>query len=306
MKKPGGAVEARSASEASTQLAIDWFRKALGQSAGDDRIARQANYLIGVGLAEQGNLPAAVAQLERTERLYPDSPEYIAALFQEADIYRRMGRHAESVAAYRRLMSAYVRLDEFHNPWISSPQIQSTIQGACRNYVKAGKYNTAVALAKSLAGPFPKAESLKLIAEIYRTWGDNLMDEADRLPPEKAEPRRKEARLRCAMRATAIRTLPAKCSPAATIRSSFGTAAAAYLAGHDFRSAANLLRMYLRNEARLHNAQALTDLGEAELSLGQMERAVRTLQECIQQHPRDVAIYRAGCWAAGHHCAWAT
>ncbi len=82
--------------------------------------------------------------MERTEKLYPDSPEYMAALFQQADIYRRMGRHEESVTAYRRLMSAYARLDEFHNPWISSPQIQATIQGACRDYVKAGKYNTAL------------------------------------------------------------------------------------------------------------------------------------------------------------------
>ena len=43
----------------------------------------------------------------------------------------------------------------------------------------------------------------------------------------------------------------------------------------------------------LRHAQALVDLGEAELSLGETERALQSFQECIQQHPRDVAVYRA-------------
>ena len=54
-----------------------------------------------------------------------------------------------------------------------------------------------------------------------------------------------------------------------------------------------MLRLYMHNESRLRHAQALVDLGEAELSLGETERALQSFHECIQQHPRDVAIYRA-------------
>jgi TolA-binding protein len=70
-------------------------------------------------------------------------------------------------------------------------------------------------------------------------------------------------------------------------------AAGIYFAGHDFRNAAAILKRYMHNEARLRHAQALVDLAEAELSLGETQRALQSLHECIQQHPRDVAIYRA-------------
>ena len=120
---------------------------------------RPACYLIGVCLAEQGDLTAAVAQIERTSRLYPQSPEFMAALFQQGEIFRRMGRQ-ESVSAYQRLITAYSRIDEFHNPWIGPPQIQATLQGVCREYVKAEKYNTALAISNLLFRLMPKDEAL--------------------------------------------------------------------------------------------------------------------------------------------------
>ena len=109
--------------------AIEWFRKALSQDLGDNRVARQATYLIGLCLMEQGDLPAALNQMERTARLFPETPECLAALYQQGDIARRMGRHTEAVLAYRRLVSAYARQDEFHNPWINLPQIEGHAPG---------------------------------------------------------------------------------------------------------------------------------------------------------------------------------
>ena len=294
MKKSGRTVP--NDAQASLQLAIDWFRKALGQSAGDNGIARQANYLIGVGLVEQGSLAAAVAQMERTVKLYPGSPEYIAALFQEGEIYRRMGRHGESVTAYKRLMSAYSHMDEFHNPWISAPQIQTTIEAVCRDYVKGEKYNTALLLAGSLAGPFPKEDSLKLAAEIYRTWGENLLEAADRLPPERAERLRKEARFALRRAGDSYTELAREAFANRYYPEHLWNAAVAYFTGHDFRSAARMFRMYLKNQTdprSARDAEALVDLGEAEISLGAMDSGLEALQECMQRHPHDVAVYRA-------------
>ena len=89
--------------------------------------------------------------MERTTRLYPDSPEYLAALYQQGEIARRMGRHSEAVKAYQRLTSGYSHLDEFHNPWISVPQIQATLQNACQEYLKRRKIQTAVTISRLLA-----------------------------------------------------------------------------------------------------------------------------------------------------------
>jgi tetratricopeptide (TPR) repeat protein len=276
-----------------TQLAIDWFRKAISQDAGDNTIARPANYLIGLGLVDQGNLPAALNQMERTTRLYPESPEYMAALYQQGEIARRMGRHSEAVKAYQRLTLAYSHLDEFHNQWISVSVIQATLQNVCREYLSAEKYQTAITISRLLARLMPKVEALKLMAEIYRTWGENLMDEADHLPPEKAEERRKIARIELRRAGDTYTELARELFTTREYTEQLWDGAAMYLAGHDFRSAAGLLRTYLHNESRLRRAQALSDLGEAELSLGETELALRSFETCIDQHPRDVAIYRA-------------
>ena len=107
---------------------------------GDNRVARQANYLIGVCLLEQGDLPAAFAQMERTAKTYPESPEFIAALFQQGEIGHRMGRHSEAVKAYQRLVSAYARMDEFHNPWITLTQMKdSSCSGGLPGLSQGGK-----------------------------------------------------------------------------------------------------------------------------------------------------------------------
>jgi tetratricopeptide (TPR) repeat protein len=294
MTKPGGkANDSAEKARAKIQLAVDWFRKAISQDAGDNTIARPANYLIGLCLAEQGNLPAALNQMERTTRLYPESPEYMAALYQQGEIARRIGRHSEALKAYQRLTLAYTHLDEFHNPWINVPQIQETLQNACREYLSAEKYETAVTISRLLARMMPKVEALKLTAEIYRTWGENLMDEADRLPPEKAEARRKVARIELRRAGDTYTELARELFTTREYTQQLWDGAAMYFAGHDFRSAASLLRTYLHNETRLRHAQALSDLGEAELSLGQTDQALRSFQTCIDQHPRDVAIYRA-------------
>jgi tetratricopeptide (TPR) repeat protein len=275
------------------QLAIDWFRKALSQAVGDKRIARQADYLIGVCAAEKGDLSAALAQMEWTMQLYPESPEYVAALFQEAAIARRMGRHSESVRAYQRLVSVYDRCDEFHNPWISAPQIKTALQDACRDYLKSETYETAVLLNKLLSHLVPKLDALRSTVDIYRTWGENRMDQAERLPPEPAEKLRKEGRFALRRAGDAYTELARELFTTRDYTEQLWKGAAMYSAGHDFRNAAGLLRMYLKSETRRRHAQALVALGEAELSLGETEQGLRSLRECIEQHPRDVAVYGA-------------
>ena len=273
--------------------AIEWFRKAMSQDPGDNRVARQATYLIGLCLMEQGDLPAALNQMERTSRFFPETPEVLAALYQQGEIARRMGRHAEAVSAYQRLVSAYARQDEFHNPWVDPAQLKATLLGVCQEYLKAEKYETAVLLSKLLVHFMPKVEALQLTARIYRTWGDNLLEQAEHLPPERAEKLRRQARTQFRRAGDSYTAVARELYTTRQYPEQLWNSAGAYFAGHDFRNAAAMLRLYMRNESRLRHAQALVDLGEAELSLGETERALQSFQECIQQHPRDVAVYRA-------------
>ena len=185
------------------------------------------------------------------------------------------------------------RQDEFHNPWITLSQVQSTLLRVCQEYVKAEKWATGVEISTSLVHLMPKDQALQLTAQIYHTWGENLMEQAEHLPPERAESLRKQARTQFRRAGDTLdgggpRTIYNPPVSGAALEQ-----CQRYLAGHDFRHAAAMLRLYLRNETHLRQAQALADLGEAELSLGETKQALESLEECIQQHPRDVAVYRA-------------
>jgi tetratricopeptide (TPR) repeat protein len=281
------------ASKEKFRWAIESFRKALSQDLGDNRVARQASYLIGLGLMELGDLPAALNQMDRTVRLFPETPECLAALYQQGDIARRMGRYPEAAMAYQRLLAGCAREDEFHNPWITLPQVKATLLGVCQEYLKAEAYENAVLLSKSLVHLMPKEQTLQLTAQVYRTWGENLMAQAEHLPPERAESLRKQARTQFRRAGDTLTEVARAQYTTREYPEQLWNSASAYFAGHDFRHGAAMLRLYLRNESRLRHAQALVDLGQAELSLGETTQALQSFQECIQQHPRDVAVYRA-------------
>ncbi len=214
-------------------------------------------------------------------------------MYQQGEIGRRMGRHEEAVLAYRRLVTGCARQDEFHNPWITLSQVQSTLLRVCQEYVKAEKWATGVELSKSLVHLMPKDQALQLTAQIYHTWGENLMEQAEHLPPERGELLRKQARTQFRRAGDTLTEVAREQFTTRQYPEQLWNSAGAYLAGHDFRHAAAMLRLYLRNESRLRHAEALVDLGEAELSLGETKEALESFQECIHQHPRHVAVYRA-------------
>ena len=261
------------ASKEKFRSAIESFRRALSQDMGDKRATRQATYLTGLCLMEQGDWPGALKQMQHTSRLFPETPESLAALYQQGEIGRRMDRHAEAVSAYRRLVTAYTQQDEFRNPWITLAQMKATLLGVCHEYLKAGKYETAVLLSKSLAHLLPKAEALQLTAQFYRTWGDNLLEQAEHLPSGKAEELRRQARTQLRQAGSSYTEVAREMYTTRQYPDQLWNSASAYFAGHDFHNAAAMLRLYMHNEARLRHAQALVDLGEAELSLGETEHA---------------------------------
>ncbi len=275
------------------RAAMQEFRKALGERFADIRIARQANYLLGLCQLQLGDLLAALNQMNHTARLFADSPEALAAWRQQAEIARRLGRHVEAVLACQNFAAAFAQQDELHNPWVDRSQLSGTLLAACQEYLKAEKYETALLLGKLLVHFLPKVEAMQWTAQIYRTWGDNLMERAEHLPWEQAEKIRRQARTQYHRLGDCYTELARELYTSREYPAVLWEGAEAYRTAHDFQSSAALLRLYMRNESRLRRAQALVDLGEAELSLGHLPSALEAFQDCIQQHPRDVAVYRA-------------
>jgi TolA-binding protein len=273
--------------------AIDLFRAAQGLDSIESRATRQAMYLIGLGLIELGEDSAALTHFGRVGKLMPDSVEGIASAFQEAELARRAARDSLAINAYRRVLKSITSAEEFHNPWLSLKELQTAVLAACQDYIASGKFDAALALSRCLSPLFPQNRALEMRAGVHRTWAQNLLDQAESLPPDRAEKFRAQARAQFRHAGEVYNQLAEIEFTTRHYPEQLWLSASAYLQGHDYQSAVRLLRMYLQNEARQRHSQGLVDLGEALLELGRWDDALLEFQQCIDQHPRDAAAYRA-------------
>lgn len=275
------------------QAAIETFRRAQGRDTVGNHATPQAMYLIGMCLEELGDHAAALAQMSRTAKLFGDTPEGLAATFREGQIARQLERDATAVAAYRQVLKAVAESQDFYNPWISLKELQSSALAACQDYLAAGKYDWARQLVQSFHPLFPRAQALAMSAHVHRTWGQNLLDQAERLPRDRAEATARQGRTQL-RRAGAIYERLARIEfTSRQYPDRLWNSAMAYFQGHDYRGSVRILEVYLRNEARKRHAQGLVELGESLLALGQWDKALQSLEQCIDQHPRDAVAYRA-------------
>ncbi len=281
------------------QAAIEAFRLAQGLDTVGNRATYQAMYLTGLCLAELGDSRAALKQLARTSKLATTaSAEGVAAALAEAELARRTGSDALALAAYRRVLASIGAPEELHNPWFSLPEVRADLLAAGQDYQAAGKFDVAFALCRALHPLFPKTRALEMTANVLRTWGQNLLEQAEGLPADRAELLRRQGRYQLRRAGSVYAELARLQITAREYPELLWNSAAACLQGRDYRGAVRTLKTYLQNEARQRHAQALADLAEALLALDQWDESLDACRRCIAQHPRDVAAYRARLLAA--------
>lgn len=283
------------------QQAIALLREAQAADTLPNQSTRKAMYLVGICYLRLGQDEAALEQFDRTARTHLDSEEGVAASLELADLLRTLGHAAEALLAYQLALEAVGPLDEYSNVWVAREQFQLRLRAAYRGFVDTRHEEQAVGMARLLAPLVSRSEAILLEAEAQQTWGRRLLTEVglERTPAADALAHEARTHLRRAGRLYAI-----LCRLRLSSREYpeyVWSAATSYLAGHDFENAVRHFRRYLENEARERRPQALLGLGEALLSLDRLSEALAALDECLEAHPRDPAVYRARLVAAQVH-----
>ena len=297
----GKALQQRVAEDASAataahekyQAALKLLRLADSRDTLGGTVAAEAMYLIGVCFVELGDTRAALAQLERTRRQNPDTHEALAAGFQEAELYRQMGKDAEALAAYRRLLEAIKTPDGYSNRWLALDEIRTRLVAAFDHYRNEGKFSLCVSLAQALPAVLGRVKAYELEAEADSAWGRRLLAEAEPLVESRAKPLRSEGLAKLHAAGVVFDRLARDQIASRQYTEYLWSSAGAFFQGQDYAAAARMVREYLRNEARRRHPQALVMLAESLLALGRVDDAIKALQECIEFHPRDAATYRA-------------
>lgn len=280
------------------QQAIKALRLAQGLDTLSNKATRKAMYLIGVCYKELGDYRAAERQFVRTRKLFPETAEGTAASFEEGGLARELGRDKSSLAAYARAMKTLGEPGQLANPWIPVERMREGILEAYTHYLDTANYPIALKLTKLLDPLFPKARVLELTAEVHERWGKMLLAEAAQLPADKARPLLTRGRLQYREAGSLRRKLADELLTSRRYPDELWTAARDYMRGQGFTAAIGVLRDYLKDQTRKRHPQALVMLGRAFMALGNVDKALQSLDECTEFHPSDASAYEARLLAA--------
>ncbi|MDW8037252.1 MAG: tetratricopeptide repeat protein [Thermoguttaceae bacterium] len=280
------------------QEAIALFRQAQTDESLGVWAMRRAQYQIGLCLAEMGELEAAIAQWERVRAAFPESPEAVAAAWEEAELARQLQKPSEMLAAYRRAVQMIGLPKTFHNPWLSMEEIRARCLKAHQDSIAQKDFATAFSLAEAFARLFSPEVQSRLVAETLAEWARAEATKAETLPYPQRSQQQKQARKLFRQAGLAYQQLAELQKETRDYTNILWQSAENYLAGQAYPHAVLVLQEYLKQESRARRAAALVRLGEALLALGRIDEGLEVLTECIDFHPKDVAAYQARLLAA--------
>ncbi len=278
------------------RAAIELFRNVQSRAPAEET-GRQAAYLNSVCLAALGDQTGAFQQFTATAERYPGSAESQAALVELGSLARQTGRDAEALEALRKALRSVKSLEDYSNPWVPLEALRQRTLEAYQQWLETGAFAACLQLVAALEPAFPAARAAELRAETHRAWGRDLLERAAPRPRPEAQAMTRQGREQLRLAGRAYQHLAEIRSTTRYYLDDLWNAAECAAAGHEFSAVVATLKQYAANEPQ-PPPQVAVRLGEAYLSLGRHEEALVELRRCLEDHPRDVASFRARVLAA--------
>ena len=295
-----GAAEPRQSAAAMKkyQSAGQLFTTAAELDPGNREIVRMSRYLQGVAHSKLSNYSDAESVFSRTQHSHFNTPEGLAAGFQEAEMQRELGRHSEAIESYRSVLRQAAEMSVYSNPWIPLEELRERTEQAYQAYLRDKDFDRAIALTNVLSPMFPIDHATQLQAAAQQAKAEHLMKRAESASPNEVESVLAEAQAAWRKAGSYFTRLAQQRFATRKYPESLWKSATAYLRGHDYRRSKSLLKEYLEHERELNHPPALTALGSCLLALGEPAEAIEFLEECIESFPKDPHSYRARLVAA--------
>lgn len=257
----------------------------------ENKVSGRASYLLGLCLMALGEDRAALEQFAETRTLYHGQPEGFAASLEEADLLRKLDR-AEAAAAYERVLVLAGDPAEFRNPWISLDEVRRRVLAAYDAQMAASQFDAALAMADHFEPLFARERSVALVADTHAAWSRTLMDRAAKLSRAEADTVEREGRLHARKAGETYVLLAQLRYISREYPDDLWKAAENFHRGRDYTHAIEFYKQYLVHEARRRRALALVGLAESFLAADEVEAALSTCRECLENYPRDAATFR--------------
>jgi tetratricopeptide (TPR) repeat protein len=272
--------------------AVAMLKDAQSQDHLAGEVTRRSLYLLGRAAELRGDHEEALQLLRRTHQKYGDTPEGLAAELAEADILRHSGEDKSSLIWYRQVLLSGTDPTSYRSEVLPIEQMRGRILEAFGDFVGKGLFDDAKTLLENFPPLFTRTEQLELRGETLKKWGDRQLGDAEK-NGEHADELRHSGMKHMREAGVAYEKLSTIRFATEHYPDDIWDSADCFYRGQSYSSTARLLDLYLKNEPEKRNAEALLRLGQANLTLGNVEQCIATLDECIELYPRDNSTYQA-------------
>ena len=249
--------------------------------------------MLGIAHRKRKDYRAAEKQFERIARLRGGTDEGLAARLELAEVQQLQGNNQPAVATYGEVLAAVDDPTSFYNSWLPLGELRDRVYQAFVRYREGEDFESAIALAEMFWPVFPRDRQIEIQAETLRQWGHSLLQRAARLPTDQSNPLAAEGRAKLRAAGKSYDQLARLRRTTRTYGDQLWSSAEAYVEGHAYRRAVQVLELFIENVARRRRPPALVALGEAHLAIGNIDRALKPLLECVEAFPNHPDSYRA-------------
>jgi tetratricopeptide (TPR) repeat protein len=264
----------------------------LGREA-SPRISARARLWQARALELAGRQDDALVQLTTVRQQRPFGAESIVAGLEEIEWLADRGRGVEVLQTTRYMMRELGDRSGFDAELVSFSEFRRRMLESLAALRRAGDFSSAIDTARSLAPVFELAETLTQEGIAYTQWAESTIEDGTNVNGELARGSSVLARSRYRASGDAYAAAAKELFNTAEFVPAQWNAIEAYQKGRHFRRSIVLLKDYLRYEQRGRLPRGLVAYGRALLAEGKTAVAMKALESCIVEYPRDPLRYDA-------------
>ncbi len=261
-------------------------------------IASQARLWAARAFRCQGEQNLALTRLTAVRQQRPFGAESIAAGLEEIELLAEQGRGLEVLQTVRYVVRELGDPRGFDSSLVSFADFRRRLGEAIEQLRRAGEFQPAIDVARSLPPLFDASESLLQEAASYTQWAEATLRDSTNAAGDLSRAAASQAR-------SYFRASGDAYSAAATLDfdtprylDTLWSAIDAYQKGRHFARSVELLQPYLRYEQRSRQPRGMVAIGRALLAENDAANAIKTLNDCVMEFPRDPLRYDARLLAA--------
>ncbi|SMP61732.1 hypothetical protein SAMN06265222_107162 [Neorhodopirellula lusitana] len=274
--------------------------KVLGemQREADPKLAAQAQIIGAHAMLLAGERDLALAELTLVRQQRPFRDEGLEGGMSEMELLADMGLGDEVLQTATYLSREIAQSRHLNFTKRREEEFRSRVRSILERLRGLEEYEATIAIADTVAGLFGKAESEIEKGAAYRDWGESILKAGRDAVGDVSRPSFEAARAKFRGAGDAFGFAAEEQFNTDAYVPTLWSAIDAYQRGRHFSKSAILLKRYLRYEDRMRQPRGLVAHGRALLAEGKPIDAMKSLETCIAEFPRDPMRYEARLLAA--------